>query len=141
MDITQNLAGLLGNLQRNREAVGKNLAQAELAVQQLDEASLASIKQLIAKWEHPQSLNQFFNAYIQAEGLKKAVAELDTAVAVIQTAIADDSFQADAQAQLTANQAGANVSPLPAAGQSLPSAPANSGAGTAMVADAPATTA
>ena len=138
MDITQNLAGLLGNLQRNREAVGKNLAQAELAVQQLDEASLASIKQLIDKWEHPQSLNQFFNAYIQAEGLKKAVAELDTAVAVIQTAIADDAFQADAQAQLTANQNGANVSPLPPAGQGGAPAPAAEVAGTTVASEAAA---
>jgi hypothetical protein len=141
MDISLNLPGLLGNLQRNRDAVGKNLAQAEQAISQLDAESAASIKQLITKWEHPQSLSQFINAFIQVEGLKKAAAELDTAIAVMQTAAADEAFQADAQAQLTANQTGANSNPLPAAGQSVPSAAAAEVAGTNVATEAAAPTA
>lgn len=141
MDINENLSGLLGNLTRNREAAAKNLKQAEGAVSQLDDASLTSIRQLLTKWEHPQAIGQFINAVIQADGLKKAVAELDTALAVLQTAAADDAFLADAQAQLTANQSGTNNNPLPAAGQSGAPAPAASSAGTDVAAGAAATSA
>ncbi len=129
MDINENLPGLLGNLTQNRAAIAKNLAQAEQAVSQLDAESLASIQQLLAKWQHPQSVGQFINALAQAEGLKKALGELDTAVAVLQAASADDAFLADAQAQLTANETGTNANPLPAAGQSGASAPAADSAG------------
>lgn len=132
MDISTNLASLLGTLSRNRDAVAKNLKQAEQAISQLDDASLASIRQLLAKWEHPQTIGQFVNALTQADGLQKAIAELDTALAVLQTASDDEDFLADAQSQLEANAAGTNSNPLPAAGPSCEPAATAQVSGTGM---------
>ena len=126
MDISENLAGVLGNIVRNRAQVETNRKQVATAVGQLDEVSLASIKQLLNKFEHPQAISQFVNAVVQAEGLDRAAAEMDTAIAVLQAAADDDSFILQAQAQLEANDAAAN-SPLSAAGQSGESAPADQG--------------
>lgn len=123
-DITENLHGVLQNIVRNRNAVATNLKQVDQAVAQLDEASLGSIKQLLAKWEHPQAVGQFINAVAQQEGLNKAAAEMDTAIAVLQTAADDEAFQLQAQAQLAANEQAAASPPLPVAGQSGESAPA-----------------
>ena len=123
-DINTALPGLLGNITKNREQVEKNLAQCRQAVSQLDEESLASITQLVKKWEHAQSITQFINAYVQQEGMQTAAREMDAAIAVLQTAMDDDVFATQAQAQMDANERIAN-SPLPSAGQSLESAPAD----------------
>jgi prophage DNA circulation protein len=123
MDINQNLTDVLNNIARNRSAVEKNLEAADKAVSQLDDDSLAAINLLLNKFEHPQSVTQFVNAVAQKIGLRKAADEMDTAIAVLQTAVDDETFQAQAQAQLTANLAVA-TNPLPAAGQNSQSAPA-----------------
>jgi hypothetical protein len=123
MDITTALPGLLSNISRNREQAEKNLVQCRQAMSQLDEESLASIRQLVKKWEHAQSITQFVNAYVQQEGMQTAAREMDAAIAVLQTAMDDDVFATQAQAQMDANERIA--SPLPSAGQSLESAPAD----------------
>lgn len=124
-DITENLHGVLQNIVRNRNSVAQNLKAVEAAVSQLDEDSLGAIKFLLSKWEHPQAVGQHINAVAQLDGLTKAAAEMDTAIAVLQTAADDDAFQLQAQAQLAANQQAAASPPLPAAGQSGESAPAS----------------
>lgn len=139
-DITENLHGVLQNIVRNRNAVANNLKQVDQAVSQLDEESLGSIKQLLKKWEHPQAVGQFINAVAQQEGLSKAAAEMDTAIAVLQTAADDEAFQLQAQAQLAANEQAATAPPLPAAGQSSAPAPADQNTATGGHAPAPANT-
>jgi hypothetical protein len=124
VDITKSLPGLLGNITRNREQVEKNLAICRQAVVQIDDESMASIKQLLKKWEHPQSVNQFVSAVVQLEGMETASREMDAAIAVLQTAMDDDTFATQAQAQLDVNARMAN-NPLPAAGQADSSAPAD----------------
>jgi hypothetical protein len=122
MDITTALPGLLSNISRNREQAEKNLVQCRQAMSQLDEESLASIRQLVKKWEHAQSITQFVNAYVQQEGMQTAAREMDAAIAVLQTAMDDDVFATQAQAQLDVNARMAN-NPLPSAG-SADSSPA-----------------
>jgi hypothetical protein len=127
VDITKSLPGLLGNITRNREQVEKNLAICRQAVVQIDDESMASIKQLLKKWEHPQSVNQFVSAVVQLEGMETAAREMDAAIAVLQTAMDDDVFATSAQAQLDANERIKN-NPLSAAGQADVPAPADQAA-------------
>lgn len=139
-DITENLHGVLQNIVRNRNTIAGNLKQVDQAVSQLDEVSLGSIKQLLAKWEHPQAVGQFINAVAQKDSINRALGEMDTAIAVLQTAADDEAFQLQAQAQLAANEAAAASPPLPAAGQSGAPAPADQGtaAGSPPASDVPA---
>ncbi|HEY5214050.1 MAG TPA: hypothetical protein VIJ38_13620 [Acidobacteriaceae bacterium] len=138
MDITKSLPGLLGNITRNRQQVEVNLKQCRVAVSQLDEASIAAIKQLLKKFEHAQSVNQFVASYVQLESLEVAAREMDAAIAVLQTAMDDDTFAVQAQAQADSNERISN-NPLPSAGQADSSAPADQTNESAHVeADAPA---
>lgn len=123
MSINENLAGVLGNIVRNRAQVENNLKQVRAALSQLDDESKASITQLLKKFEHPQAITQFVQAFAQNEGLAKAALEMEAAIAVLQTASLDPSIVEKAEAWATAN-AEAAKSPLPPAGQSGASDPA-----------------
>lgn len=129
--VSENLPGLLGNLTRNREQVEINRKKIRQALTQLDDASLASIKQLVDKFEHAQSVTQFVNAYVQSEQLDKAADEMDAAIAVVQIAMDDSGVAELADVQAAANDEARN-SPLPAAGQAVASAPADQGSGAAV---------
>jgi hypothetical protein len=135
MDIAKNLPGLLGNLVRNREQVELNRKKVKQAISQLDEESLASIKQLLDKFEHVQSVTQFVTVFVQNEQLDKAAEEMDAAIAVVQTAMDDDKVAQQAQAQAAANEAARNA-PLSSAGQTVASAPADQAAAGGSVSDA-----
>lgn len=123
MTINANLADVLANITRNRQQVETNLKQAIGAASQLDDESRAAIDLLLKKYEHPQAIGQFVQAVAQAEGLKKATAEMDTAIAVLQTVMLNDDVQAQAQLWLDANKA-VIANPLPPAGQGSASGPA-----------------
>lgn len=123
MSINENLAGVLGNIVRNRTQVENNLKQVRAALSQLDDESKASISQLLKKFEHPQAIAQFIQAFAQNEGLAKAALEMEAAIAVLQTAVLDPAIVEKAEEWATANAEAAN-SPLPPAGQSGASDPA-----------------
>jgi chromosome segregation ATPase len=116
-DISDRLSAVLSNLTRNLEHIATNIRTAEKAVGQLDEVSMASVEQLLTKWEHPQAIGQFVTAVAQLKGLVDAKAEMEAAVAVIQVTVDAKDHLALAQQQLDANTAGA-ASPLSAAGPS-----------------------
>lgn len=137
-DISANLPGLLTNLTRNREQVELNRQKVRIAIAQIDDASMASLKQLLDKFEHAQTVAQFVTALVQSEQLDKAADEMDAAIAVVQTAIDDDAFATQAQAQATANEVARNA-PLSAAGQAVASASADQS--DASVSSAPTATA
>lgn len=129
-DIASRLNAVVSNLTRNLTHVNTNIATATKAVAQLDDASKASIEQLLDKWEHPQAIAQFVTAVAQLKGLTEAKAEMEAATALLQVGATDDELLSAAQAQLEANAASA-ASPLSAAGPSAGSdslAPANEAA-------------
>lgn len=128
-DITDNIHSVLQNITQNKQQALMAQKASAQAVGQLDDESRKSIDQLLSKFEHPQAIAQFVQAVAQFEGLNKALADMDAAIAVLQIAADDDAFQQQAQAQLAANIVAAS-SPLLAAGQSSESAasvPASTG--------------
>jgi hypothetical protein len=134
-DISKTLPNALTNLTRNREQVEINRKKVQQAISQLDDASTASIKQLLAKFEHAQAVTQFVNAFVQLEALNGAAGDIDALIAVVQIALDDDSVSAQAQAQLAANEGALNA-PLPSAGQTVASAPVDQTAAQSPASDA-----
>jgi chromosome segregation ATPase len=135
-EISNRLEAVVTNLTRNLTHVETNIATATKAVAQLDDASKASIEQLLTKWEHPQAISQFVTAVAQLKGLTDARSEMEAAVALLQVGASDEEFLSAAQAQMEANKASA-ASPLSPAGQSpvaAPLAPANEASATAPAA-------
>ncbi len=128
MSTKDTLNVVLQKVVQNKVNVNNALNQARLSITQADPEAVAAAKVLIAKFVHPQGVQQIVQDVYQVEALADTVGEMDTMIAMFEVALTDADILEATESQLKA-RAEASASPLSgAAGVSVAGAVADTGA-------------